>query len=77
MNTMKNLFLFPWLVAAIVAFLTTPLVIKYAQKLGIIDDPKQVEAVHAMVARVGYEGTTRQITIRFHAAAGFQSLWLF
>jgi site-specific DNA recombinase len=30
---------------------------------------RQVEAVHAMVARVGYEGITRQITIRFHAAA--------
>ena len=49
MNTMKNLFLFPWLVAAIVAFLTTPLVIKYAQKLGIIDDPKhnkQPKVIH-------------------------------
>jgi site-specific DNA recombinase len=30
---------------------------------------RQVEAVHAVVARVGYEGTSRQVTIRFHAAA--------
>jgi hypothetical protein len=30
---------------------------------------RQVQAVHEIVARIGYEGTTRQITIRFRAAA--------
>lgn len=38
---MQNLFLFPWLVAAVISFLITPLVIKFAGKLGIIDDPKK------------------------------------
>lgn len=37
---MNNLFLFPWIVSAIVSFLLTPLIIKYAKKLGIIDDPR-------------------------------------
>ena len=41
MNNLRDLFLLPWLVAAIVAFLTTPLVIKFATKLGIVDDPKR------------------------------------
>jgi UDP-GlcNAc:undecaprenyl-phosphate GlcNAc-1-phosphate transferase len=40
MNNLRNLFLLPWLVAALIAFLTTPLVIKLAAKLGIIDDPR-------------------------------------
>jgi UDP-GlcNAc:undecaprenyl-phosphate GlcNAc-1-phosphate transferase len=40
MNNLRNLFLLPWLVAAVIAFLTTPLVIKFAAKLGIIDDPR-------------------------------------
>lgn len=38
---MNNLFLLPWLVAAFISFVTTPLVIKFAGKLGIIDDPKR------------------------------------
>jgi UDP-GlcNAc:undecaprenyl-phosphate/decaprenyl-phosphate GlcNAc-1-phosphate transferase len=38
---MQNLFLLPWLVAVIVSFFITPLVIKFAGKLGIIDDPKK------------------------------------
>lgn len=38
---MQNLFLLPWLVALIVSFLVTPLVIRFAGKLGIIDDPKK------------------------------------
>lgn len=38
---MQNLFFLPWVVAAFVAFLTTPLVIKFAGRLGIIDDPKK------------------------------------
>jgi UDP-GlcNAc:undecaprenyl-phosphate/decaprenyl-phosphate GlcNAc-1-phosphate transferase len=38
---MNSLFLFPLLVSAIVSFLVTPVVIKYAGKLGIIDDPKK------------------------------------
>jgi len=41
MDNLRNLFLLPWLTAAVVAFLTTPLVIKYADKLGIVDDPKR------------------------------------
>src|ERR1035437_2886392 len=41
MDNLRNLFLLPWLVAPVVAFLTTPLVIKFADKLGIIDDPRR------------------------------------
>jgi UDP-GlcNAc:undecaprenyl-phosphate GlcNAc-1-phosphate transferase len=41
MTNLRNLFLLPWLVSAILAFLATPLVIKLAGKLGIIDDPKK------------------------------------
>jgi len=41
MNNLRNLFLLPWLTAAIVAFASTPLVIKFAGKLGIIDDPRR------------------------------------
>jgi UDP-GlcNAc:undecaprenyl-phosphate GlcNAc-1-phosphate transferase len=38
---MYNLLLLPWLVAVVISFLTTPLVIKFAGRLGIIDDPKK------------------------------------
>jgi UDP-GlcNAc:undecaprenyl-phosphate GlcNAc-1-phosphate transferase len=38
---MKDIFLFPWLVSALISFLITPVVIKFAGKLGIIDDPKK------------------------------------
>ncbi len=38
---MQNLFLLPWLVAMVISFLVTPIVIKFAGKLGIIDDPKK------------------------------------
>ena len=41
MDNLRNLFLLPWLTAAIVAFASTPLVIKFARNLGIIDDPKR------------------------------------
>lgn len=37
------LFFAPWLIASLVAFLTTPIVIKYAKRLGIIDDPKKTK----------------------------------
>lgn len=40
MEVIRNLFLFPWLTAAIVSFVATYLVIKYAKGLGIIDNPK-------------------------------------
>ncbi len=40
---MQNIFLFPWLVATVVSFLVTPLVIKFAGRLGIIDDPKKTK----------------------------------
>lgn len=49
MENLRNLFLLPWLVAAAAAFLTTPLVIKFAEKLGIIDDPaknKHPKVIH-------------------------------
>lgn len=45
----RNLFLLPWVVSAGVAFLVTPLVIKYAAKIGIIDDPaknKHPKVIH-------------------------------
>jgi len=38
---MQNLFLLPWLIAMVISFLVTPIVIKFAGKLGIIDDPKK------------------------------------
>ncbi len=38
---MRNLFLLPWLLSTAIAFLTTPLVIKFAGRLGIIDDPRK------------------------------------
>jgi UDP-GlcNAc:undecaprenyl-phosphate GlcNAc-1-phosphate transferase len=42
-SNMQNIFLFPWLVATVVSFLVTPLVIKFAGRLGIIDDPKKTK----------------------------------
>jgi hypothetical protein len=30
----------------------------------------QVEAIRSIVERIGYDGTARQISIRFHEAAG-------
>ena len=38
---MNQLFLIPWLLSALIAFAVTPLVIKFAGNLGIIDDPKK------------------------------------
>lgn len=38
---MNNIYLLPWLTAAAISFVTTPLVIKLAASLGIIDDPKK------------------------------------
>jgi len=49
MENLRNIFLLPWLVAAITAFLTTPIVIKFAEKMGIIDDPaknKHPKVIH-------------------------------
>lgn len=40
MNSLKNLLLLPLGVATVVSFVTTPLIIKFAKKLGIIDNPK-------------------------------------
>ena len=34
-----------------------------------MDRTQQVEAVLGIVERIGYDGTTRQISIRFHPAA--------
>ena len=35
-----------------------------------IDRIRQVEAIRSIVERIGYDGTARQISIQFHAAAG-------
>lgn len=40
MDSLRTLFLFPWITAAVVSFLVTPIVIKFAKKLGIMDYPK-------------------------------------
>lgn len=37
---MENLFLLPWITSALIAFAFTPLIIKYAKRLGIVDDPR-------------------------------------
>ena len=34
-----------------------------------MDRTRQVEAVQAIVERIGYDGTARQISIKFHASA--------
>ena len=39
METLKTFLIFPFVVAAIVSYLATPVVIKWARKLGIMDDP--------------------------------------
>lgn len=39
MNNIRNLFLLPWVTAIAVSFAATPIVIKFAKKLGIIDYP--------------------------------------
>jgi len=41
MNDTLNLLLLPLLASAVFAYLATPIVIKYAAKLGLIDDPKK------------------------------------
>ncbi len=49
MNNLRNLFLVPWIISAVIAFLTTPLAIKFAEKIGIIDDPaknKHPKVIH-------------------------------
>ena len=35
-----------------------------------VDRTRQVEAIQSIVERIGYDGVARQISIRFHAAAG-------
>jgi UDP-GlcNAc:undecaprenyl-phosphate GlcNAc-1-phosphate transferase len=37
----RSLFLIPWITAAVISFLVTPFVIRFAKKLGIIDYPKK------------------------------------
>jgi UDP-GlcNAc:undecaprenyl-phosphate GlcNAc-1-phosphate transferase len=37
---MQNIFLLPLLLAALISFAVTPIIIKYARKLGIMDDPR-------------------------------------
>jgi site-specific DNA recombinase len=38
-----------------------------------MDRIRQVEAIRSVIERVGYDGAARQISIRFHAAAGTQA----
>ena len=37
--------------------------------LAKMDRARQVEALQAMIERIGYDGAARQISIRFHPAA--------
>ena len=49
MNNLRNIFLIPWIVSAVISFLTTPWTIKFAKKIGIIDDPaknKHPKVIH-------------------------------
>lgn len=39
------MFIFPWLTAFVVSFLITPLVIRFAKKLGIMDYPRKIPKV--------------------------------
>ncbi|MFI5240959.1 MAG: glycosyltransferase family 4 protein [Microgenomates group bacterium] len=41
MSNLPFLLFLPWLTASVIAFLVTPVIIKYAKKLGILDDPKK------------------------------------
>lgn len=41
MENIRNIFLIPGLSAALFSFLITPIVIKYAKRLGIMDDPEK------------------------------------
>jgi hypothetical protein len=34
-----------------------------------MDRTRQVEAIQAIVERIGYDGSARQVTIRFHPPA--------
>lgn len=43
----SQLLLWPWLLAAVISFFATPIVIKYAKRLGIMDDPKK--SIHPKV----------------------------
>lgn len=45
MTGIGKLFLLPWLVSTIVAFVSTPFVIKFAKKLKIIDYPRKIPKV--------------------------------
>lgn len=39
-NNLRSLFILPWLTAMVISSLATPLVIRFAKKLKIIDDPR-------------------------------------
>ena len=41
MANLFTLFFLPWLLASVTSFLITPVVIKYAERFGIIDDPSK------------------------------------
>ncbi len=49
MNNLRDLFFLPWLLSTLVALLSTPIVIKFAKRLRIIDDPaknKHPKVIH-------------------------------
>ncbi|KKU10694.1 MAG: Glycosyl transferase, family 4, conserved region-containing protein [Candidatus Woesebacteria bacterium GW2011_GWB1_45_5] len=49
MNNLTGLFLFPWLVSTLIAFVVTSLVIRFARRLKIMDDPaknKHPKVIH-------------------------------
>ena len=45
MTDVQNLFLSPWLISLLIAFTTTPLVIRLAKKLKIMDYPRKIPKV--------------------------------
>jgi UDP-GlcNAc:undecaprenyl-phosphate GlcNAc-1-phosphate transferase len=45
MYNIRGLFLLPWLTAMLISFAVTPLIVKFAKKLGIMDYPKKLPKV--------------------------------
>lgn len=49
MEQLRHIFIIPWFVATAVSFFATPIVIKFAKRLGIVDDPtknKHPKVIH-------------------------------
>ena len=41
MDNLRNIFLLPWITSFAVAFFATPIIVRYAKRLGIVDDPSK------------------------------------